>query len=91
MTAALLVDRVAGVIAKIAGPERTPPAAGSETPLAGGGFWLDSVALLEAIVSCETEFGVSFDPDLDLTPEALATVGSLASLVEGKLDPKHGA
>ena len=85
MSTASLVPRVLAVLARVAGPERTPPGAGADTPLAGGGFWLDSVALLEVIVACETEFDVSFDPDTDLTPEALATVGSLAQLVAARL------
>jgi acyl carrier protein len=84
MSAGSLVSRVAAVIARVVGPERTPPDAGADTPLAGGGFWLDSVALLEVIVACEAEFDVSFDPDTDLTPEALATVGSLAQLVAAR-------
>ena len=78
------VSQVVAVIARVAGPERTPPGAGADTPLAGGGFWLDSVALLEVVVACEAEFDVSFDPDTDLTPEALASVGSLAQLISAR-------
>ena len=84
MSGGSLVSQVAAVVSRVVGPERTPPDARANTPLAGGGFWLDSIALLEGIVACEAEFDVSFDPDTDLTPEALATIGSLAQLVAAR-------
>jgi len=67
-----------------AGPTRTPPGAGPDTPLGGGGFWLDSVDLVEVIVACETEFAVTFDGETDLTMEALGTARTLADLILSK-------
>jgi len=84
MTDAVL-PRVLSVVSRIAGPGRTPPDAGPGTGLSGPGYWLDSVDLLEVVLACEREFGVLLaDPD-DLTPVTLASIGSLAALIEQKL------
>lgn len=80
-----LLARVVALASRVAGPERTPPGAGADTPLAGGGFWLDSVAVLELVMTCENEFGVVFDSEGDLTRETLGSVGSLAAAIAGKL------
>ena len=79
-----LVDRVRKVVARVAGPARVPAQAGPDTPLAEDGFWLDSVDLIELVVACEDEFGVTFEGEADLTPENLRTVRSLAELVLSK-------
>ena len=52
MTAATdpLLDAVRSLVARVAGPSRTPAESGPGTPLSGGGFWLDSVELPEALV-----------------------------------------
>lgn len=78
------VAPVLAIAVRIAGPERTPPGARGETPLGQGGFRFDSIGLLELIVACEEAFGLSFDPDVDLSPATLATVGSLAEAVRAK-------
>jgi len=75
------VDRVLRIVAGIAGESRAPVDAGPDTPLAEGGFWLDSTALLEVLVACEEEFDVIFDPDTDLSSDALRTAGSLAASI----------
>lgn len=77
-------DQVHAIVAEIAGADRCPPGAGTDTPLRDGGFWLDSASLLEVIMACEAEFGVAFDPDTDFTDEALATVGALFSVIQAK-------
>ena len=87
MTTDTVVPRLITVLSRIAGPDRSPAGAGRETPLVNGGYWLDSVALLEVIVACEAEFGIAFDPEADLRHGALATLGSLAGLIEGKASP----
>ena len=84
MTGSALPERVRQVVARIAGPARTPSDAGPDTPLAAGGFWLDSVDLVEVIVACEVEFAVTFEGEADLTPEALRTVRTLADLIRSK-------
>jgi acyl carrier protein len=68
-----------------AGDLRVPADAGPDTPLVDGGFWLDSVALLELITACEHEFGVSLDPAIDVTPATLGSVQSLADAIRRKL------
>ena len=81
-----IVERVIALVARIAGPERTPLEIGLDTPLTDGGFWLDSVALVETIVACEAEFSVEFDSEEDLTTVALESIGSLATVIQRKLD-----
>jgi acyl carrier protein len=77
-----VLDRVQALVAGIAGPDRTPPDAGPDTALIDGGFWLDSVSLLEVIIACEAEFGVALDSQADLTADTLTTARKLAALIE---------
>ncbi len=84
MTRPLTLERVQAIVADAAGPGRVPIDAGPETPLVDGGFWLDSVHLLEAIIACESEFGVIFDPEVDFTGIHLRTVRSLHDLIRAK-------
>ena len=56
-----VLARVRRVVVRTAGATRTPPDPGPDTPLGEAGFWLDSVDLVEVIVACEEEFGVTFD------------------------------
>jgi acyl carrier protein len=81
MTSPLTLERVQAIVAQVAGASRTPVHAGPETPLVDGGFWLDSVHLLEAIMACEAEFGIIFDPDIDFTGTHLSTVRTLHDLI----------
>jgi acyl carrier protein len=77
---ASVLDRVMRIIVSVAGPSRTPPGAGPDTPLWTDGFWLDSIALLQIAVACEAEFG--FDPTSEIPPDAPVTARALAALVE---------
>lgn len=79
-----ILDRVQRVVARAAGADRTPPDAGPDTPLGEAGFWLDSVDLVEVVVACEEEFGVTFEGESDVTAEALRTVRTLADLILSK-------
>jgi acyl carrier protein len=79
-----VLDAMRSIVARVAGPSRTLAENGPETQLSDGGFWLDSVELLEVVVACETEFGIVFDATRDLTRETLATLGTLAELVRSK-------
>ena len=79
-----LLEEIQALVARVAGPDRTPPDSGGATPLAGAGFWLDSIELLEVVVACEAEFGITFDAVRDLTAPALETLGSLTDLVRSK-------
>jgi len=79
-----ILARVLELAARLPGVQRFPSDPGSETLLANGGFWLDSVALLELIVACEAAFGICLDPG-DLTPDRLRSAGSLAALIESRV------
>ena len=81
-----ILQRVIALATRIAGPDRTPREVGPDTLLTEGGLWLDSVALLEVIVACEVEFEVEFDSEADLSTQALASLGSLAAVIQGKLE-----
>ena len=78
-----ILERVQAIVTNIAGAQRTPSDAGPDTALGDGGFWLDSVEVLEAILACEHEFGISFD--VAMRPEALASVRSLAAAIQAKM------
>lgn len=84
MTDATILERLQKVVARVAGPTKTPPDAGPDTLLGDGGFWLDSVDLVEAVVACESEFAVTFEGETDLTREALHSVRTLADLIASK-------
>lgn len=79
-----VLGRVQEVVARTAGPARTPSDAGPDTPLGEGGFWLDSLDLVEVVVACETEFAVTFEGETDLTRETLRTIQTLADLILSK-------
>ena len=79
-----LLEAVRGLVSRVAGPSRTPPDAGADHALSGGGFWLDSVELLEVVVTCEEEFGITFDATRDLAEDALSTLGTLTELIRAK-------
>jgi acyl carrier protein len=76
-----VMTRLLEIIEYVAGAHRLPDDLGAQTPITAGGLELDSVAVLELILACETEFGITFDPRTDLTRDALGTIGSLARSV----------
>jgi acyl carrier protein len=82
MTDKSVLARVQALAVAIAGPDRTPADLGPDTALIHGGFWLDSVSLLELIIACEAEFGIALDSQADLTADTLTTTGKLAALIE---------
>jgi acyl carrier protein len=85
MTGDPTFDRVRALVGRLAGPERTPASIGPETPLSDGGFHLDSVELLEVMLACEGELGMTFDSDPTATVHALQTLGTLTSAVRARL------
>ena len=87
MTDGSVVERVLRRVMQVAGPARTPPDAGPDTPLGDGGFWLDSVDLVELVVACELEFSLNFQGETDITEDALATARTLAELISSKSAP----
>jgi acyl carrier protein len=80
-----IVTRVGAIVARVAGPLRTPANHGPDTALGDNGFWLDSVALLEVILVCEEEFGLVFDPVEDFRADHLRTVQTLADVVRTRM------
>ena len=84
MTENACLERVQAIVARVAGPARTPPHANADTSLGHDGFWLDSIAMLEVLVACEEEFDVVFDWQAELTPEVLTTIRSLAEVIQKK-------
>ena len=77
------VARLIGILTEIAGPDRTPPHPGPETPLVDGGFWLDSADLLEAVLACEAAFSVRLDPPALFADGTALTVARLMDAVDG--------
>jgi len=84
MTASIL-DRVVRIIIQAAelGPDISLD---GDTPLVGSGISLDSVAVLELLVSLEKEFGIEIDADELLKAQALRTVGTLAGFIDSRVD-----
>jgi acyl carrier protein len=87
MTEDPILARLHALATAIAGPARALRERGPEVRLTEGGFWLNSIELLQLIVACEAEFGVVFEVDQDLTAETLRTLGSLADVVRAKATP----
>ncbi len=63
-----------------------PAAAGPETPLGEGGFWLDSVEMLEVVVACEEEFAMTFDAGVPIAASALTSLAHLASAIRMRVE-----
>ena len=81
----LVIDAVRDIVERVAGSARTPAGhVNGDTPLTESGWWLDSVELLEVIVSCEVEFAITFEPSRDLRDDALRTLGTLAAMIQAK-------
>lgn len=86
MTDDAILARVQGLIAEIAGRDRTPDNAGPDTPLGESGYWFDSVDVLDVILACEHEFGVVFGAGTDLTADTLLSARRLAALVSERIE-----
>ena len=82
--AAESLDAIRVLVVRMAGTSRAPEASGADTPLSDGGFWLDSVELLELVVACEETFGITFEATRDFDAGAFATLGTLAALIDEK-------
>ena len=80
-----VTPRVIDIVSRIAGPQRTPSTITRDTRLWQGGFWLDSIELLEVLLACDAAFATGEDGSLGLTADALATVDALATAIRQKL------
>ena len=76
-----LVDQVRAIVTGVVGEGRAPAEVDRDTPLAEGGFWLDSVEMLEVILACEGKFGITFKPADDLIGDGLQSLGTLADAI----------
>jgi acyl carrier protein len=76
------LEQVQAIVARVAG--RNGGGAGADTPLTNGGYWLDSVHLLETIIACEEAFAVELDGEVDLTADTLKSVRTLFDLIRSK-------
>jgi acyl carrier protein len=59
-----------------------------DTPLVGGSVSLDSVAVLELLVSLEKEFHIEIAAEDMLQGQAFLTIGSLTRYIDSKLRPE---
>ena len=73
---------VVATIGRVVGEGRIPTDSGPDLALANGGLWLGSLELVEIIVACEESFGIFLDPEVDLTPQTLRTVGHLTAALQ---------
>ena len=79
-----IFERTRLIVQRVAGADRTPADVDEDTKLADG-FWLDSVEMLEVVITCETEFGIVFSESGDLDVSSLETIGSLAATIRRRL------
>ena len=77
-----ILARVLAIAARIAGPNRTPLDAGPSTPLWNGGFWLDSLDLMDLMLACDAAFGPVFDGSSGAAIVDTPTAGELAAAIE---------
>lgn len=78
--AADVVSRLGALVSTIIGPSRMPASLGPDTRLVTD-LWLDSVELVELLLACESEFGITLDESLHLQPASLESLGSLAAVI----------
>ena len=89
-----ILARVLSIISEIAGPNRTPPDAGRSTRLWNGGFWLDSIDLIDLMLACDAAFGTVFEGPSGASIADTRTVGDLVAVIEARsrtLDSKIDA
>ena len=76
-----VVERLCAIVARVIGAPRVPADAGAGTVLRDGGLWLDSMELLQVVIACEAQFGITFKPAEDLLGDGLETLGTLARVI----------
>ena len=76
-----VVERLRAIVARVVGARRVPADAGVGTVLRDGGLWLDSLELLQVVIACEAQFGITFKPAEDLLGDGLQTLGTLAGVI----------
>jgi threonine synthase len=79
--------RIKDIIIRTTGMSPSEPLT-EDTRLVGGGVSLDSVAVLELLVSLEKEFHIEIAADDMLEKQAFLSVGSLARYIDSKQPPE---
>lgn len=82
-SSASALARVLDIVSQIAGPNRMPTDPGASTRLWGGGFWLDSIDLIELMLACDAAFGPIFASRPSVMAD-IKTVGDLAAVIEAQ-------
>ncbi|OZB61434.1 MAG: hypothetical protein B7X31_10685 [Thiomonas sp. 13-66-29] len=77
-----LLQRICEIITQITG--QAPVSDVQDTTRLFDDLGLDSVGLLELLVTLESALGIEIDPD-DLTAENVETLGTVADYVEARL------
>ncbi|MFD4327826.1 acyl carrier protein [Nocardioides sp. NPDC058538] len=83
-TTEAILDRVAGAITEVIGPDHGAGTLTADTLLFGSLPELDSLALVELITVLEDRFGFEMDED-DINAEVFESVGSLAEYVRAQV------
>jgi len=78
-------SRLAALVASQAHPPSTADTITDDTALLGGGLDLDSLSLLDLVVSIEEQFDVKVAA-ADVTPEHFGTFGALAAYVGARVE-----
>jgi acyl carrier protein len=76
-----VVEELRTIVARVVGARRVPADTGAGTVLRDGGLWLDSMELLQVVIACEAQFGITFKPAEDLLGDGLETLGTLAGVI----------
>jgi acyl carrier protein len=78
------IEEVKSVLGATLGVEDRAGEFDASTPLLGGLPELDSLAAVELIAALQTHFWIEIEDD-EINAEVFETVGSLAALIDGKL------
>ena len=76
-----LLEGLRAIVTRVVGAARVPSDVGADTRLSEGGLWLDSMELLQVVLACEAQFGITFKPAEDLIGNGLETLGTLADVI----------
>lgn len=76
-----LIGGLRAIVTRVVGGARVPADLGADTRLGQDGLWLDSMDLLQVVLACEAQFGITFKPAEDLIGAGLETLGTLADVI----------
>ena len=79
------LEGLRAIVTCVVGAARMPAGVSADTPLSDGGLWLDSMELLQVVLACETQFGITFQPAEDLIGDGLSTFGTLVDVIRRRI------